>query len=397
LSYAELQVTTHFSFLRGASSPQELFAQAKQLGITALGIVDRNSLAGIVRAYEASKETGVRLVVGCRLDLTDGTSLLVYPTDRAAYSRLCRLLSIGKSRAGKGKCFLDWDDVVAWNEGMIGILLGDEAGDELKANLVRLKGIFGGRSYMALIRRFAPNEHLRLYSIEQMAQAARVPTVAMGDVLYHHPDRRRLQDVVACIRQGCTIDEAGYRLERHADRYLKDPIEMRRLFERHEQAFGRIQEILDRCTFSLDELRYQYPSETEPGETAQEKLERLTWEGAGRRYPDGIPDGVAGTIRHELHLIAELGYAPYFLTVNAIVQFAKSRGILCQGRGSAANSAVCFVLGITSINPVEHDLLFERFVSQERREPPDIDVDFEHERREEVIQWIYATAGIGQR
>jgi error-prone DNA polymerase len=393
MSYAELQVTTHFSFLRGASSPQELFAQAKQLGITALGIVDRNSLAGIVRAYEASKETGVRLVVGCRLDLTDGTSLLVYPTDRATYSRLCRLLSVGKSRGGKGKCFLTWNDVVAWNKGMIAILLGDQADDELKANLARLKATFGDRAYMALIRRFAPNEHLRLYKIEQTAQAARVPTVAMGDVLYHHPDRRRLQDVVACIRQGCTIDEAGYRLERHADRYLKDPVEMRRLFERYSEAFGRIQEILNRCAFSLDELRYQYPSETDPGETAQAKLERLTWEGAGRRYPDGIPDGVAGTIRHELHLIDELGYAPYFLTVNAIVQFAKSRGILCQGRGSAANSAICFVLGITSINPVEHDLLFERFVSQERREPPDIDVDFEHERREEVIQWIYDTYG----
>ncbi len=227
--YAELQVTTHFSFLRGASSPAELFEQAKLLGIQALGITDRNSLAGVVRAYEASRETGVRLVVGCRLDLTDGTSLLVYPTDRAAYSRLCRLLSIGKSRGGKGKCFLTWDDLVTWNEGLLEILLGDEPSDELKGNLSRLKETFGSRGYMALIRRFAPNEHLRLYYIEQAAQAAKVPTVAVGDVLYHHPDRRRLQDVVSCIRQGCTIDEAGSRLERHADRYLKDPIEMARL------------------------------------------------------------------------------------------------------------------------------------------------------------------------
>jgi error-prone DNA polymerase len=285
--YAELQVTTHFSFLRGASSPSELFEQAKLLGIKALGIVDRNSLAGIVRAYEASKETGVRLVVGCRLDLTDGTSLLVYPTDRAAYSRLCRLLSIGKSRGGKGKCLLAWEDVAAWHEGLIAILLGDEADDELTRNLARLKFTFGDRAYMALIRRFAPNEHLRLYYVEQAAQAAKVPTVAMGDVLYHHPSRRRLQDVVSCIRQRCTIDEAGFRLDRHADRFLKDPVEMQRLFERHPEAFRRIQEILDRCTFSLDELRYQYPSETEPGETAQEKLERLTWEGAAKRYSDG--------------------------------------------------------------------------------------------------------------
>lgn len=391
--YADLQVTTHFSFLRGASSPAELFEQAKVLGISALGITDRNSLAGVVRAYEASRETGVRLVVGCRLDLTDGTSLLVYPTDRQAYSRLCRLLSIGKSRGGKGKCFLNWDDVAGWNEGLLAILLGDELDESLNANLSRLKSLFGNRAYMALIRRFGPNEHLRLHYVEEAAKAAGVPTVAVGDILYHHSDRRRLQDVVTCIREGCTIDAVGYRLERNSDRHLKDPAEMQRLFERHPAAFGRVQEILDRCTFSLDELRYQYPSETGPDETAQEKLERLTWEGANRRYPDGIPDVVAGTIRHELHLIEELGYAPYFLTVNAIVQFARSRSILCQGRGSAANSAVCFVLGITSINPVEHDLLFERFVSQERREPPDIDVDFEHERREEVIQWIYGTYG----
>lgn len=201
LMYAELQVTTHFSFLRGASSPAELFEQATLLGISALGIVDRNSLAGIVRAYEASKETGVRLIVGCRLDLVDGTSLLVYPTDRAAYSRLCRLLSIGKSRGGKGKCLLTWDDVVAWNEGLLVILLGDEADEELKANLARLKATFGDRAYMALIRRFAPNEHLRLHSVEQAAQAAKVPTIAMGDVLYHHRSRRRLQDAVSCIRQ----------------------------------------------------------------------------------------------------------------------------------------------------------------------------------------------------
>ena len=391
--YADLQVTTYFSFLRGASSPAELFEQAKRLGISALGITDRNSLAGMVRAYEASRETGVRLVVGCRLDLTDGASVLVYPTDRAAYSRLCRLLSIGKSRGGKGKCFLAWEDVETWNGGMLAILLGDEANAELAANLARLKATFGNRAYMALIRRFAPNEHVRLYHVEKAASVAGVPTVAVGDILYHHPDRRRLQDVVTCIREGCTIDAAGYRLERNSDRHLKDPAEMQRLFERHPGAFRRIEEILDRCTFSLDELRYQYPDETDGSETAQDKLERLTWEGANRRYPEGIPDAVAGTIRHELCLIEELGYAPYFLTVNAIVQFARGRGILCQGRGSAANSAVCYVLGITSINPVEHDLLFERFISQERREPPDIDVDFEHERREEVIQWIFDTYG----
>ena len=393
MTYAELQVTTHFSFLRGASSPREMFEQAKLLGLPALGIVDRNSLAGIVRAYEASKETGVRLVVGCRLDLDDGASLLVYPTDRAAYSRLCRLLSLGKSRAGKGKCSLAWEDVEAWNEGLLAVLLGDHADEALQLDLRRLKRIFKDRAYMALIRRFAPNEQLRLWQIEQAAQAARVPTIAMGDVLYHHPSRRMLQDVVSCIRQGCTIDDAGFRLERHADRFLKDPGEMARLFERHPEALARTNEIVRRCRFSLDELCYQYPSETEPGETAQQKLERLTWEGAERRYGKDLPEQTISQLKHELTLIRNLNYAPYFLTVHSIVNFARSQGILCQGRGSAANSAVCYVLGITSIDPIHSELLFERFISQERNEPPDIDVDFEHERREEVIQWIYDTYG----
>ena len=390
---AELQVTTHFSFLRGASSPRELFEQARRLGISALAITDRHSLAGIVRAYEAAEETGVRLVVGCRLDLTDGPSLLVYPSDRAAYSRLCRLLSLGKSRAGKGQCALAWDDVVAWSEGLLAVLLGDHADDTLRTDLRRLKSTFGDRAYMALIRRFGPNEHVRLWEIEQAAQAARVPTVAMGDILYHHPSRRMLQDVVSCIRLKTTVDQAGFRLERHADRYLKEPHEMARLFERHPEAVARTQDIVERCRFSLKQLQYQYPNETQNGETAQETLERLTWEGAKTRFPDSLPDRVAAQLRHELTLIEELEYAPYFLTVNSIVRFARSRGILCQGRGSAANSAICYVLGITSIDPIRSDLLFERFVSQERREPPDIDVDFEHERREEVIQWIYDTYG----
>ncbi len=323
MTYAELQVTTHFSFLRGASSPREMFEQAKLLGLPALGIVDRNSLAGIVRAYEASKETGVRLVVGCRLDLDDGASLLVYPTDRAAYSRLCRLLSVGKSRAGKGKCSLAWEDVEAWNEGLLAVLLGDHADEALQIDLRRLKRIFKDRAYMALIRRFAPNEHLRLWQIEQAAQAARVPTIAMGDVLYHHPSRRMLQDVVSCIRQGCTIDDAGFRLERHADRFLKDPAEMARLFERHPEALARTNEIVRRCRFSLDELCYQYPSETEPGETAQQKLERLTWEGAERRYGKDLPEQTISQLKHELTLIRNLNYAPYFLTVHSIVNFAR--------------------------------------------------------------------------
>ena len=226
------------------------------------------------------------------------------------------------------------------------------------------------------------------------AAAARVPTVATGDVLYHAPERRMLQDVVTCIRLKTTIEKAGFLKEKHADRFLKTPQEMVRLFRAYPEAVARTQEIARRCKFSLDELTYSYPTElTEDGLTAQERLEKLTWEGAAQRYPDGLPDNVAMQLRHELNLIERMEYAPYFLTVESIVRFARSKGILCQGRGSAANSAVCYVLGVTSIDPVRQGLLFERFVSEERREPPDIDVDFEHERREEVIQWIYETYG----
>ncbi|MDQ4136993.1 MAG: error-prone DNA polymerase, partial [Pseudomonadota bacterium] len=394
MNYAELQVTTHFSFLRGASSPEELFAAAALLGIPALGVADRNSLAGIVRAHEAAKAVGVRLVVGCRLDLEDGTALLVYPQDRAAYGRLTRLLTVGKTRAGKGACRLAWDDVAEWGEGLIAILVPGRIDGRLQDQVRRLKGTFGTCAYLALTRRFRPREALRLHALDEVARAARVPTVATNDVLYHVPERRMLQDVVTCIREGCTIDAAGFSRERFADRFLKGPEEMARLFARHPAAVERTIEIAERCRFSLDELRYQYPEEViEPGLSAQETLERLTWEGAERRFPGGVPHPVREQLRHELALVAKMDYAPYFLTVNAIVRYAKSRDILCQGRGSAANSAICYVLGITAVNPVEQNLLFERFVSEERREPPDIDVDFEHERREEVIQWIYDTYG----
>jgi error-prone DNA polymerase len=395
MSYAELQVTTHFSFLRGASSPEELFSAAALLGITALGIVDRHSVAAVVRAHEAAKVTGVRLIVGCRLDLQCGTSLLVYPTGRAAYGRLCRLLTVGKSRAGKGKCSLDWPDVKEWNEGLIAILISDEVDAEhLDSELRRLKAIFGDRAYCSLARRFLPNEAQRLDVIDAAARRAKVATVAVNDVLYHCESRRMLQDVVTCIRLHSTIDHAGFQKERHADRFLKAPQEMARLFPRYAPAVRRTLEIAERCRFSLDELTYSYPTEVlEDGLTAQERLEKLCWEGAGQRYPDALPDAVATQIRHELNLIERLDYAPYFLTVESIVRFARSKGILCQGRGSAANSAVCYVLGVTAIDPVRQGLLFERFISEERREPPDIDVDFEHERREEVIQWIYETYG----
>lgn len=394
MPYAELQVTSYFSFLRGASSPIELFEQAKALGIEALGICDRNSLAGMVQAHVAAKETGIRLVVGCRLDLADFAPVQVYPTDRAAYGRLCRLLSLGKARAGKGKCHLLWEDLVTWGEGLLVILLPDTADDACALHLRKLKDAFVDRAYMALTLRRRPNDQMRLYELANLAHQARVPTVVTNDVLFHTHDRRILQDVVTCIRNHTTIDEAGFARERHADRYLKPPAEMARLFSRYPEAVARTMEIVERCRFSLDDLAYQYPDEVSvPGQTPQQALEALTWEGATAAYPEGIPPEVRKTLTHELALIGRMDYAPYFLTVHSIVRYARSQGILCQGRGSAANSAVCYVLGITAIDPARTSLLFERFVSEERREPPDIDVDFEHARREQVIQWIYGHYG----
>ncbi|MES5097766.1 error-prone DNA polymerase [Agrobacterium sp. BA1120] len=392
--YAELQVTSHFSFLRGVSSCEDLFAQAKALGIEALGIVDRNSLTGIPRAHEAAEKTGIRLVVGCRLDLEDDISVLVYPTDRAAYGRLCRLLTHGKKDAAKGKCDLRWSDLVTYGEGLLVILLPDLVDDLLSIRLRRLKADFGDRAYVAMSLRRRPNDHVRLYDLSRMAERIGVATVVTNDVLFHELERRMLQDVVTCIRHNCTIDDAGFRRERHADRYLKPPQEMHRLFSAYPGALSRTLEIVRRCTFSLKELKYQYPDERQiPGLSAQEALEQYVWDEVPVRYPDGLPEKVKNILKHELAIIAKKKYAPYFLTVNAIVRQARKMEILCQGRGSAANSAVCYVLGITAIDPNESDLLFERFVSENRDEPPDIDVDFEHQRREDIIQWIYGHYG----
>ncbi|WP_284759931.1 error-prone DNA polymerase [Agrobacterium sp. fls2-241-TYG-188a] len=392
MRYAELQVTTHFSFLRGASSANELFETAKSLGIDAIGVVDRNSLAGIIRALEASRATGLRLVVGCRLDLQDGMSILVYPTDRAAYSRLTRLITLGKGRGGKNNCVLHWDDVMSYADGMIGILIPDLADDTCALQLRKMAEVFGNRAYVSLCLRRRPNDQLRLHDLSNMATRHKVKTVVTNDVLFHEPGRRQLQDIVTCIRSKSTIDDVGFERERHADRYLKPPEEMERLFPRYPEALRRTMEIVEQCKFSLEELTYQYPEEAiVPGKDAQQSLEHYVWECVPDRYPEGMPPDVLATVRHELDLIQKMKYAPYFLTVFSIVQFARSQGILCQGRGSAANSAVCYILGVTSIDPSTNDLLFERFISQERDEPPDIDVDFEHERREEVIQWIYKT------
>ena len=393
-NYVELQVTSNYSFLRGASHVEELFVQARDLGLQAIAITDHNTLAGIARAHARAEEVGIRLIVGCRLDLSDGLPVLAYPMDRRGYGRLCRLLTLGKGRTGKGGCDLGWKDLVAHGEGLLLVLLPDAADARLADELRRLRRDFGGRCYLSLGLRRRPGDAVRLRQLADLADEAGVPAVVTGDVLHHIPERRILQDVVTCIREGCTIDAAGFRRERFTDRHLKAPAEMARLFGAYPEALARTSEIAERCRFSLSELRYQYPDEAEvPGETPQQALQRQVAASLPLRYPDGLPEDVEKQLRHELRLIAELEYAPYFLTVHSIVRYARSQDILCQGRGSAANSAVCYVLGITSIDPVRSGLLFERFVSAERREPPDIDVDFESERREEVIQWVYARYG----
>ncbi|WP_342365240.1 PHP domain-containing protein [Paracoccus ravus] len=288
--YAELQVTSQFSFLRGASSAEELFATAATMGIKTLAVTDRNTLAGIVRAHEAAKAAGIRLVVGCRLDLTCGMAALVYPMDRAAYARICRLLTFGKSRAGKGSCHLDWADLALHAEGLIAVLIPDQADETCGLHLRRLRETFGDRAYLALTLRRRPNDQLRLHHLARLAARMGVATVVTNDVLYHEPTRRMLQDVVTAIRHNLTIDELGFRRERHADRYLKSPEEMHRLFSRYPEALARTAEITARCRFSLDELRYQYPEERDdPALTPQQTLAQLTWQGAAKRIQKASP------------------------------------------------------------------------------------------------------------
>ncbi len=400
MSYAELQVTSHFSFLRGASSCEELFTAAANLGIHALGIVDRNSVAGMVRAWEASKATGVRLVAGCRLDLVSGDSLLVYPQDRAGWSRLTRLLTDGRPQQrvegkwlGKSECRIDWDDIERASENLVAALVTDKPDAAAKQALHRLRAIFGDRAYAAIAYQRRPGDMTRIDRLDQLTSETGVMPLATSDVLFHSPDRRMLQDVVTAIRHNCTIDELGFRRERHADRHLKSADEMARLFARWPHMIAAGQEIVRRCDFDFSQLCYQYPSEVGEGESPQSVLEARVRSAAAEMFPGGLPADYEKLLRHELRLIETLRYAPYFLTVHAIVEYARSQKILCQGRGSAANSVVCFLLGVTSIDPVKHELLFERFISGERNEPPDIDVDFEHERREEVIQWIYEQYG----
>ncbi len=405
LGYAELHVTTNFTFLEGGSHPHELVAQAKALGLEAIAVTDRNTLAGVVRAHVAAKQVGIKLIVGARLEFADDTpSLLCLPTNRQAYGRLCRLLSTGQMRAEKGQCHLTFEDLAAAATGQILIALPPAdwtwkkaeatASTVFAAHLCQLKTLGSFAVYVGASCLYRGHDRARLEGLDRLAHACNLPLVATGDVLYHSAHRRPLQDVLTCIREGVVIRDAGLRLEANAERHLKSAGQTARLFRGYESAISNTLAIARSCRFSLDELVYEYPDEPiPPGATAQSHLEKLTAEGALWRFPDGVPTKIAGTIARELALIATLNYAPYFLTVHDIVHFARSQNILCQGRGSAANSAVCYCLGITAVNPAEVDLLFERFVAPERREPPDIDVDFEHERREEVIQYIYQRYG----
>ena len=405
LPYAELEVTSNFSFLRGASHPEELVIAAQALGLQALGIADRNSLAGVVRAHVAAKRCGLKLLVGARLVPEDGPQVICYPTDRAAYGRLCRLLTLGKRRAAKGDCRFSFAELQDHGEGQVLIVVPPEDPAEgsgcarFQQQLAELGWRFPGRCFLAAQMLYRGDDRRRLAALAELASAAATPLVATNDVRLHEPGRKALLDVVTCIRAHCTIDQAGFRLQANAERHLKPPAEITRLFRGCPEAVARSAEIAGLCHFSLDELRYEYPDEiTSEGRTPQEELTHLAWRGAAERYPPGlypggIPKKVSKAVAHELALIAELGYAPYFLTVHDLVRFARAHDILCQGRGSAANSAVCYCLGVTSVDPARVDLLFERFVSAERNEPPDIDVDFEHERREEVIQYIYDKYG----
>ncbi|HLZ02442.1 MAG TPA: error-prone DNA polymerase [Bradyrhizobium sp.] len=406
IPYAEIGITTNFSFLRGGSHPQDYVHQASEFRLAAIGIADHNTLAGVVRAHSELENPEVKhkskLLIGARIVFLDGTpDILVYPRDRAAYGRLCQLLTRGKrgsdaDRIEKGECHLKFDDLLEFAEGQLLVLTLPHRFDTAAASniLDRLKQSGADGVWLAVSLLYRGDDRRRLAQLHRLALSAQVPLLATNEVLYHHPARRPLQDVLTCIREKTTIEAIGTKLQANAERHLKPAEEMARLFRDFPDALSETLRFADRIDFSLDQLKYQYPDEpVPPGKTAQQHLEDLTWAGVAKYFPDGINDNLRATLRKELDLIAELKYAHYFLTVNDIVHYARSQDILCQGRGSAANSAVCYVLGVTSVDPTKVDLLFERFISKERLEPPDIDVDFEHSRREEVMQYVYRRYG----
>ena len=405
MSFVELSAQSNFSFLTGGSHPEEYMRRSADLGLAALAIADDNSVSGIVRAHLEAREiardakhaTTPRLIPATKIVLSDGFGATALPTDRAAWGRLCRLLSLGRLRAPKGGCDLGMSDVLEWGAGMIWLLwppntlAADTAAwhDQARQMIAQ----FPGQVNLIMAPHYDGQDRARFESIAQLGDILGVGTVASAAPIMHHGARRRLCDVLSCIRLGTTIDRLGRRAQANAEQRLRSLPEMLRLFAGHELAVHRTGQIADRLHFSLDALRYEYPSELTGTETAQDRLARLTQEGLAWRYPAGVSERVKNMVTHELDLIHRLKYEPYFLTVHDIVHFARSRGILCQGRGSAANSVVCYALGVTSVSPEIGTMVFERFISEARNEPPDIDVDFEHERREEVIQHIYSRYG----
>ena len=405
MSYAELCVTSNFTFLTGASHPEELVKRAVELDLAAIAITDRNSLAGVVRAYSALKELRreaeegrhlPKLIVGCRLVLRDSPlDWVALPQDRPAYARLSRLLTLGKRRAEKGGCHLDMQDLLAGCEGVILIALPREGLEEklLSDHIRAAVSRYPGHVFLGATPQYDGSDQAYLECCARLARKTAAPMVALGDVLMHHASRRQLADVLTCMRHHITIDRIGTRALPNAERRLKGAADMLRVFHNHPAAIRRTLEIATRCEFCLSQLSYEYPDEMSGGETPQNRLARLAAEGVGRRYPQGAPEKVQALMRKELALVEKLGFPAYFLTVHDIVQFARSQGILCQGRGSAGNSILCYLLGITDVSPETITMVVERFVSEHRGEPPDIDVDFEHERREEVIQHIYARYG----
>jgi len=401
--YAEIGITTNFSFLRGGSHPQAYVHQASKLRLPVIGIADHNTLAGVVRAYKELENPEVtykpKLLIGSRLVFMDGTpDILVYPRDRDAYGRLCRLLTRGKrgDDTDKGECHLRLDDLLEFAEGQLLVAMPPHRFEQEQALKVlgQLQRSRADGVWLAASLLYRGDDKRRLGRLQRMAATAGVPLLATNEVLYHHPARRPLQDVLTCIREKITIETIGKRLEANAERYLKPADEMVRLFREAPEAIAETMRFAGRINFSLAQLKYQYPDEpVPPGKTAQRHLEDLTWQGAHKRFPVRISPKTKKVLHKELRLIRKLKYAHYFLTVHDIVRYARKQKILCQGRGSAANSAVCYVLDITSVDPTKVDLLFERFISKERLEPPDIDVDFEHSRREEVMQYVYRRYG----
>ena len=401
MEYIELQVTSNFSFLRGASHPEEIVEEAARMGYQKIAITDHNTLAGIVRAHAAARKLDIQIIPACRLNLMNGPSLLAYPTNADAYGRLSALLSLGNLRTEKGSCELYRKDVFEHKKGIIFIAIPPEGlsaefefETSFKNDLEDYKQHLNQNLYLAFNRTYQGEDQKRMFRLSELSRLLNIPLVATNDVYYHNPMRRELQDVLTCVREKCTIQNAGYLLFKNAERYLKPAKEMKRLYRQYPHALSNAVSIARACTFSLDSLKYIYPEEiTTAGRTPQEELIYLTWKGAHELFGENLPQRIIDNINHEMKFVEEMNYASYFLTVYDIVRFAREQKILCQGRGSAANSTICYCLGITSVDPTKFDLLFERFISSARNEPPDIDVDFEHERREEVIQYIYRKYG----